>query len=118
MFIYFWARDRAWVGEGQREKETQKREGDSEQAPDSELSAQRPTWGSKLTNREIMTWAKVRWSTSWATQASPKNLFLRFFFFFLVISILNMGGAQIYNHEIKGLMLYNRASQVPPRVAI
>ena len=35
-------RDRAWAGEGQRERETQ----NPKQAPGSELSAQSPTWGS------------------------------------------------------------------------
>ena len=33
MFIYFWDRERAWVGEGQRERETQ----NLKQAPGSEL---------------------------------------------------------------------------------
>ena len=51
-FIYF-LRDveRAQVGEGQREKETQ----NLKQAPGSELSAQSPTWLLELTNCEIMT---------------------------------------------------------------
>ena len=40
-FIYFWVRDRVWVGEGRRERETQ----NPEQAPGSGLSAQSPTWG-------------------------------------------------------------------------
>ena len=44
MFTYFLEaeRDRAWVGEEQRERETQ----NPKQAPDSELSAQRPMRGS------------------------------------------------------------------------
>ena len=40
MFTYFWDRDRAWAGEGQRERETQ----NPKQAPGSELSAKSPTW--------------------------------------------------------------------------
>ena len=39
--IYSFLRDRAQVGEGQRERETQ----NPKQAPGSELSAQSPTWG-------------------------------------------------------------------------
>ena len=44
MFIHFWERERhrLWVGEGQRERETQ----NPKQVPDSELSAWTPTWGS------------------------------------------------------------------------
>ena len=44
-------RDRAWVGEKQRERETQ----NPKQALGYELSAQRPTWGSNPMDREIMT---------------------------------------------------------------
>ena len=46
-FIYFWDRDRARAGEGQRERETQ----NPKQAPGSELSAQRPIWGSNSQTR-------------------------------------------------------------------
>ena len=42
VYFHFWERDRAWVGEGQRERETQ----NLKQAPGSELSAQSPTQGS------------------------------------------------------------------------
>ena len=44
-------RDRAQVGEGQRERETQ----NLKQAPGSELSAQRPEVGLEPVNHEIMT---------------------------------------------------------------
>ena len=64
MFIYFWERDRVWVGEG-RERETQ----NPKQVPGSALSAQSPDMGLELTNLEIMTWARVGCSTNWATQA-------------------------------------------------
>ena len=60
MFIFETERNRAWVGEGQRERETQ----NLKQAPGSELSAQSPTRGSnpltmrswpEPTNYEIVT---------------------------------------------------------------
>ena len=64
MFICFLERekqtDRALVVEEQRERETQ----NPKQDPGSELSAV----GLKLTNRKIMTWAKVGCLTDWATQ--------------------------------------------------
>ena len=50
MFINFWDRDRAWVGEGQRERETQ----NGKQAPGSEPSAQSPTRGSN--SRTARSW--------------------------------------------------------------
>ena len=52
MFIYFLGteRDRAWTGEGQRERETQNRK----QAPGSEPSAQSPTRGSN--SRSTRSW--------------------------------------------------------------
>ena len=49
--VYLFLRDRVQVGKGQREGETQ----NPKQAPGSELSAQGPDEGLKLTNREIMT---------------------------------------------------------------
>ena len=59
-------RDRAWVGEGRRERETQ----NPKQAPVSELSARSPTRGPELImNSEIMTWAQVRRLTDWAIGA-------------------------------------------------
>ena len=64
MFIYFWERDRAWVGEGQREGETESEAGSRLWAVSTE-----PDAGLKLTDREIMTWAEVGSSTDWATQA-------------------------------------------------
>ena len=70
MFIYFWDRDRAWAEEGQRERETQ----DPKQAPGWAVSTE-PDVGLKLTDREIMTWAKVGRLTDWATQAPPGDFF-------------------------------------------
>ena len=49
-FIFGTERDRAWTGEGQRERETQNRK----QAPGSEPSAQSPTWGSN--SRTARSW--------------------------------------------------------------
>ena len=65
LFTFETGRDRAWAGEGQRERETQ----NPKQAPGSELSAQRPTRGlNSLMNCEIMIWAEVGCLTDWATQ--------------------------------------------------
>ena len=71
MFIYFWDRDRAWTGEGQRK-------GDTESKADSRLWAvnTEPDMELELTNHEIMTWAEVRRLTDWATQAPPLCLFI------------------------------------------
>ena len=63
-FIYFWEINRAQVGEGQRENETESEAGSRLWA----LSIQ-PDVGLEPTNYEIMTWAKVRHLTEWATQA-------------------------------------------------
>ena len=63
MFIHF-LRDREWVGEGQRERETQSKASSRLWA----LSTD-PDVGLEPTNHEIMTWAEVGRSTDWATQA-------------------------------------------------
>ena len=74
MFIYFWDRERQSMSGGGAE-----REGDTESEAGSRLWAvsTEPDMGLKLTNREIMTRAKVGRSTDWATQEPPKNLFLK-----------------------------------------
>ena len=66
MFIYFWDRERQSMSGGGAE-----REGDTESKAGSRLWAvsTEPNVGLKLTDREIMTWAEVRRSTDWATQA-------------------------------------------------
>ena len=66
MFIYFWDRERQSMNEGGSE-----REGDTESEAGSSLWAvsTEPDTGLELTNCEIMTWAKVRCLTDWATQA-------------------------------------------------
>ena len=54
MFIYFW--ERVWVGEGQRERETQ----NPKQGPGSKLSTQSPTWGSNSgTVRSDLGWSRM-----------------------------------------------------------
>ena len=77
MFIYFWKR--------KREKDTKceqgrgrEREGDTESDTGSRPQAvsTQPNVGLEPTNHEIMTWAEVRRSTDWATQASLKIFFL------------------------------------------
>ena len=70
MFILFLTeRDRAWVGEGQRERE---RDTESETGSGLWAISTEPHAGLKLTDLEIMTWAKVGRSTDWATQAPPR----------------------------------------------
>ena len=54
------------------------------QAPGSELSAE-PDAGLKLTNRKIMTQAKVGRLTDWATQASPYVLTSNPFYYCLFL---------------------------------
>ena len=63
MLTYFWEREinRAWAGEGQRERETQN---PKLRAVNTESDA-----GLEPTNREIMTWTEVGHLTDWAIQA-------------------------------------------------
>ena len=63
MFIYFWERQGVSGGGSERE-------GDAESQAGSRLWAvsTKPNTGLELTDREIMTWAKVGGSTDWATQ--------------------------------------------------
>ena len=68
IFIYFWEKTeceqgRSW-GEGDTESEAGSRRWAASTEPDA---------GPELMNHEIMTWAKLRCSTDWATQA-PQNL--------------------------------------------
>ena len=61
--VYFcWEREGA--GEGQRERHTESKAGSRLWAVSTE-----PDAGLQLTNSKIMTWAEVRRSTNWATQA-------------------------------------------------
>ena len=80
MFFYFWQRER------ERERERARasmrgggaeREGDTESEAGSRLQvvSNEPDAGLELANREIMTWAQVRRSTDWATQAPRQALF-------------------------------------------
>ena len=68
MFLFIFDRDSTSGGGAERERQNGK------QAPGSELSAE-PDVGLKLTDCEIVTWAKVRHSTNWTTQAPLILLF-------------------------------------------
>ena len=61
MFIL---RDRAWAGDGQRQRDTESEVGSRLWAVSTG-----PDAGLELTDREIMTWAEVGRLTDWATQA-------------------------------------------------
>ena len=82
MFIYFWDRDRAWVGEGLRERETQ----NPKQAPGSELSAQSPTQGSN--SQTVRSWPEPK-SVAQPTEPPrrPSHIFLFACFVFLYNTI-------------------------------
>ena len=71
MFIHFWERETEHEWERGRE-----REGDTESEAGSRLWAvsTEPNVGLKPMNLKIMTWAKVRCLTNWATQA-PLNVY-------------------------------------------
>ena len=64
LFIFETERDRAWTGEGQREGDTESETGSRLWAVSTE-----PDAGLELTDREIMTWAKVGRLTAWAPRA-------------------------------------------------
>ena len=64
LFIFVTVRDRAWMGEGQREGDTESETGSRFWAVSTE-----PNAGLELTDHEIMTWAEVGRLTDWATQA-------------------------------------------------
>ena len=69
IFLFTFERESAWAGQGQRERETQ----NPKQSPGwLQAVSTEPDAGLKLTNREIMTWAKVGRLTNCATQA-PQN---------------------------------------------
>ena len=68
-FIYFWDRDRVQVGKGQRERETESEAGFRFWAVSTE-----PGVRLKLTNPEIMAWAKVRCLTDWAPRRPKRYL--------------------------------------------
>ena len=73
MFIFERERDRVRAGEEQRERDT-------ESEADSRLRAvsTEPDAGLELMNHEIMTWAKVRRSTDWATQAPLEKILKKY----------------------------------------
>ena len=69
-FIYFWDRDRAWTGEGQRERKTQNRK----QAPGSEPSAQSLTRGSD--SRTTRSWPGWSWTLNRLRHPGAPNVYL------------------------------------------
>ena len=75
-FIYlFWERQTEQVGKRQRER-------GRERIPSRlHTTSAEPYVGLKLTNREMVTWAKVRHLTDWATQVPPFS-FLKFIYLF------------------------------------
>ena len=74
VFIYFWERERETEHEWGRGR---KIEGDTESGAGSRVWAvsTEPDVGLELTDCEIMTWAEVRRSTNWATQAPNDHFF-------------------------------------------
>ena len=75
MFVYyFWERERARAGEGQREGDRGSKAGSA--------GSRDPNVGLKLRNNEIMTWAEVRGLTNWATQAPLSAGFYRYHIFY------------------------------------
>ena len=68
-----WERDRERERERERERDW---ETESETASRLWALSIKPDMELELTNRKIMTWAKVGYLTDWATQVSQGNLFL------------------------------------------
>ena len=62
-FKFIFERETVWLGEGQREGDTESEAGSRLRAISTE-----PDLGLKLTNHEIMTWTEVRHLANWATQ--------------------------------------------------
>ena len=91
-FIYFWetGRDRAQVGEGHRKIGTQ----NPKQAPDSELSAQSPTWGSNP--QTVRSWPEVRRLTNWGPQAPPPYYSI----YITVLKWQNYGNGKIHGFKV------------------
>ena len=100
MFIYFWERerDRARAGEGQRERETEFEAGFRLWAVSTE-----PNVRLKIMNCEIMTWAEVRHSTDWATQA-PHQRFL--FFFHNILLLIYISGSKSLPYIFNTILFY------------
>ena len=64
--VYLFLRESEYIGEGQRERETESEAGSRLWAVSTE-----PDAGLELKSHEIMTWAEVGYLTHWATQAPP-----------------------------------------------
>ena len=70
LFIFGTERDRAWTGDGQRERETQNRK----QAPGSEPSAQSLTWGSN--SRTTRSWPGWSRTINWLRHPGAPEIFI------------------------------------------
>lgn len=68
----------------------------SKQAVGSGLSAHSPIWGLQPMNLDIMTLAKVRRLTGWATQACPREILeKKIHYFSIVINKIFLGKTEI-----------------------
>ena len=72
MFIYLWDREteHKWGWDSDRDGDTESKGGSRLQAVSTESHV-----GLELMNREITTWAEVRRSTNWTTQAPHELVF-------------------------------------------
>ena len=77
MFVYFWDR------ETEHEQGRDRERGNTESEAGFRLWAvgTEPDTGLEPTDHEIMTWAKVRHTTDWATQMPPESFILKTCFF-------------------------------------
>ena len=97
-------------GGAERERETK----NPKQAPGSELSPQ-PDAGLKHMDHEIMTWAEVRRSTDWATQAPLSVHNLNHFSLGLLVCFTSISKSYLY---IRELAFADDMSYNPPSTAI
>ena len=94
VFIYHERETETWVKEQQRERDTESEAGSRFWAVITE-----PNTRLKLTNSEIVTWAKVRHLMDWATQVPLKALFKYSHWYYLHVNLSNscFHSDQIYN---------------------
>ena len=90
--LYFWDRERHSMS-----RERAERQGDTECEAGSRLWAVStdPDTGLELVNWEIMTWAKVRCSTDWATQV-PLNVLIMLVFIFVLCSAYELRLCKVF----------------------
>ena len=99
MFIYFWERERERESE-----EGAEREGDTESEAGSRLwvVSTEPNTGLELSNHEIMTRAKVRCLTHWATQ-----VLLLYVIFFFITNFMSDAFSHAIKKSVFGNILIN-----------